>query len=91
MGKTRHVIRGRSYSLNECAKLKRPLLGTTSHPAKKHLKIKVHRNLKGRDRLEVLIHEALHAAYWDLDEEAIDEAGIDISKMLWKLGYRRAK
>lgn len=40
--------------------------------------------------MEVFIHEALHASYWDLDEEAINEAGRDIARMLYRLGYRRS-
>jgi hypothetical protein len=40
--------------------------------------------------MEVFIHEALHAAYWDIDEDAINEAGRDIARMLHRLGYRRS-
>lgn len=40
--------------------------------------------------LEVWVHEALHASFWDLDEEAIDEAGKSIASLLWRLGYRKA-
>jgi len=45
--------------------------------------------MRSKTTLEVLIHEALHAANWDLDEAAVQETAEDIAKILWKLGYRR--
>ena len=44
--------------------------------------------MHGEERLEVLIHEMLHAAYWDLDESAIEGAAADVARVLWRLGYR---
>lgn len=41
---------------------------------------------RGSVCLEVLVHEALHACYWDLDENAVFEAGRDIAKFLEKMG-----
>jgi len=36
-----------------------------------------------------IIHEILHAALWDLDEEAVHDTANAISAALWRLGYRR--
>jgi hypothetical protein len=47
--------------------------------------------LKGRRRLEVVIHECLHAEYPSIDgneEEWVDTAALNISKLLWRMGYR---
>jgi hypothetical protein len=44
--------------------------------------------LKGRRRLEVEIHEFLHAANPTMDEEHVDQQGKDLSRILWSLGYR---
>lgn len=48
--------------------------------------------LKGRRKLEVIIHECLHAEYPSLEakdeEEWVDTAAINISKLLWRMGYR---
>tara|TARA_R100000152_G_C6682516_1_gene116050 strand:+ start:225 stop:503 length:279 start_codon:yes stop_codon:yes gene_type:complete len=48
--------------------------------------------LKGRRRLEVIIHECLHAEYPSIkdnpEEEWVDQAAINISKLLWRMGYR---
>jgi hypothetical protein len=39
--------------------------------------------------MDSLIHEILHAALWDLDEEAVTETANAISAALWRVGYRR--
>ena len=48
--------------------------------------------LKGRRRLEVVIHECLHAEYPSItgreEEEWVDTAALNISKLLWRMGYR---
>jgi hypothetical protein len=43
-----------------------------------------------QDTLDSIIHEILHAAMWDLDEEAVLTTANAISEALWKLGYRRS-
>lgn len=47
-----------------------------------------HRYL-GEEELATVLHELGHAAFWDLKEEAIDEASIDIARALWRMGYRK--
>ena len=42
--------------------------------------------LPPNQRLEIMIHELLHAVYPFLEEETIDNAAIDISKALRKCG-----
>ena len=39
--------------------------------------------------LDSIVHEILHAALWDLDEEAVEETANAISAALWRVGYRR--
>ncbi len=39
--------------------------------------------------LDSVVHEILHAALWDLDEEAVEETANAISSALIRLGYRR--
>ena len=41
------------------------------------------------DELDTTIHEALHAAYPDLSEEAIDEAATDLARLLLARGFGR--
>ena len=52
-------------------------------------KILIHSGLKGRARLEVEIHEALHATLGPtISEEAVTNAADDIARILYALGYR---
>lgn len=53
-------------------------------------RIRVHNTLKGVDLMRVLIHELLHARFWDLDESAIDECGEVLSAVLDAEGFRQA-
>jgi hypothetical protein len=48
----------------------------------------LHSGLVGRRRLECEIHEAIHQAFYDLDESVVLEVGKDLSLILWRLGYR---
>ena len=38
--------------------------------------------------LTVILHEALHAAFWDIDEEVIETVGHDFARLLWNLNWR---
>jgi len=62
--------------------------GMCSHPNKPGRTIWIRSDLEGLERLEVAIHEMLHAAMWHVDEEYIDEWGADIARALWRLGVR---
>jgi hypothetical protein len=42
------------------------------------------------ETMDSIIHEVLHAALWDLDEEAVHTTANAISEALWKLGYRKS-
>jgi hypothetical protein len=52
--------------------------------------VKIRKTLRGERQLEVIIHELLHAAHWDLDETAVTETAEDLARILWRLGYRRS-
>lgn len=47
--------------------------------------------LKNRRKLEIILHELLHAADWAKDEEWVTETAEGMSKVLWNLGYRPTK
>jgi hypothetical protein len=81
-------LRNNSWSLVK-ADLGPSIRGQIDPPAylRKQLKIST-RIKKNKELLEVLIHECLHGCFWDIDEEAIDQAAVDISKLLYKLGAR---
>jgi len=58
------------------------------HAAYKNPKISIKRCLCGEERLEVYIHEMLHAANWHIDEGFVKKFSEDVARELWKLGYR---
>lgn len=51
-------------------------------------KILIDERLKRRTRLETILHELLHVSFPTVSEEHITEAGRDIARVLWSLGYR---
>lgn len=51
-------------------------------------KIIIDERAAGRRRLDLEIHEFLHAANPTMDEEHVDQQGKDLSRILWSLGYR---
>jgi len=50
--------------------------------------IRVDSQLIGEERLEVLIHEMVHAAGWHIDEQFVERFAADVARALWRLGYR---
>lgn len=50
--------------------------------------IRVRAKQSERDMLDTIIHEALHACT-PLDEETVATTATDITRLLWRLGYRR--
>lgn len=65
-----------------------PLRGDCASPSTKNKSIRVLSGLRGEERLEVLIHEMLHAADWYRDEEWVGEVASDIARAVTKLGYK---
>jgi len=53
-------------------------------------KVLIHSGLKkSRTRLEVELHEGLHASLGpNISEECITQTAHDLSRILWSLGYR---
>ena len=63
--------------------------GLCDAPETKGKKIRILAALRGEERLEVLIHEMLHAAAWHhLDETFVTDCAADVARALWKIGYR---
>lgn len=51
-------------------------------------RIVIEERLRGQRRLEVEIHEALHALFPQVSEEVVTGAAVDLRRILWSLGYR---
>lgn len=84
------LIRGQRFTVHRRAKV---LVGgvevdaSCDPPDRTRRTICICDGLTPERELDVLIHEMLHAAYWDLDEAAIAETATDIAKALIALGY----
>lgn len=87
----RVVIRNKAYNLQFVPKIENDALGICDAPTAKAKRIRIKSKLRGEKRLSVLVHELLHACYWDMDEEAIHYAADDIARVLWRVGYRADK
>tara|TARA_E500000331_G_C17257257_1_gene713635 strand:- start:2186 stop:2635 length:450 start_codon:yes stop_codon:yes gene_type:complete len=68
-----------------------PHAGECDDPNIRYKKIKIKKGLKGQHHLDTLVHEALHACLWMASEEWVSETASDISRILWRLGYRRVE
>jgi hypothetical protein len=75
----KYDIRGVNYTIRK-AKIKDR--GLCTSPKSKSPEIKINNKLKDSELLEVLIHEILHACLWDLDETAVDETSVLVTKII---------
>ena len=55
----------------------------------KPMTIGIKDGLSELDELDTTIHEALHASYPDLSEDAIDETATDLARLLLARGFGR--
>ena len=51
--------------------------------------IVVSAHLPPKKFLDALLHEGMHACFKDLPEKDIDRAATDLSRLLWRAGFRR--
>jgi hypothetical protein len=77
--KKKYDLRGAKYTI-KYARIKDR--GSCESPKEKAPTIKINNKLKGAERLEVLIHEVMHACLWDLDEEAVQETSLAIANVV---------
>jgi len=63
--------------------------GVCDSPDTKSKTIKIARGLKPKKELEIVIHELLHASCWNLSEETVDQVAVDLSRILWRIGWRK--
>lgn len=63
--------------------------GRCDHPPGRHPTIEIRRSLNELNTLDTVIHEVLHAARPELDEEAVDKTAASIARALYQMGWRR--
>ena len=64
--------------------------GDCDPPDRPSKEIRVSSGLRGEERLEVTLHELLHAAGWHIDEGFVEQFAGDAARALWRLGYRNS-
>jgi hypothetical protein len=62
--------------------------GDCDPPERPGKEIRIAAGLRGEERLEVLVHELVHAAGWHIDEAFVERFARDVARVLWRLGYR---
>lgn len=65
------------------------LLGECTTPVARQPVIVIRRGLPQKERLDVLIHEALHACRWYASEAWVNKTATQIAALLWRDGWRR--
>lgn len=64
-------------------------LGVTEAPDVPNKRILVRKGLREEKELEILIHEFLHACFWQIDEDEIYTSAKDIARELLRIGWRK--
>jgi hypothetical protein len=87
--KLRVTVGGRYWALSFPKSMPRSMWGFTDDPKQKRKSIKVKRTLRPDQFLDTLIHELLHAAEWDANEEWVDKIGTHTAQILILAGWGR--
>lgn len=61
--------------------------GECDPPDQTNKAIRVLKRLSGEERMEVAIHEMVHAAGWHIDEKFVEQFAADVARNLFKLGF----
>ena len=85
----RIIIRKQTWSI--VSEVQEDELGFCDHEGErgKPMTIGIKDGLSELEEQDTTIHEALHAAYPDLSEEAIDETATDLARLLLARGFGR--
>jgi hypothetical protein len=79
------IFRGKKYRIRWS---KRDGLVSCEHPATKDKTITMNPDLSGNELIRVAVDEAIHACFWELDNDVVGEASSSIAKFLCDLGVR---
>lgn len=82
-------ILGKQWTIQDGVKLPDGVYGDCDPPETPRRKIRLRKGMSERRRLEVLLHECLHAADWHKDEAWVGEVARDLAIILGRAGYRR--
>ena len=84
-----HVtIGGKRWRLAFVSRLPDGADGDCDGPQVPNKTMRIKRSLADKKKLEVILHESLHAADWHRSEEWVHETAEDLTRILWRLGWR---
>lgn len=83
-------MHGKRWNLRFVPTLGPKKLADCDPPDARGKEIRIASGLRGERRLEVIIHELLHAGCWPLSEECVTQLGSDLARELWKMGYKES-
>ena len=84
-------ILGRCWGFREVPNLN-GRYGDCDDPKTPGKEIRIEQGLTGEKRLEVILHEGLHAAAFEMfDEEFVKELSRDLARALYRTGYRDSR
>ena len=87
-----HVkLGGKRYKLRFADLSHTEKVGDVDSPEEPGKEIRIHKGLSGERQLEIIIHECMHVFDWKKDEEFIDSEAKELSRILWRLGYRKTE
>lgn len=82
------TIAGRRWKLRFVEKMRD--YGRCDDPSRPHKEIRIRAGQSDFELCDTSVHEILHAAAYELlSEEWVAQTATDITKVLWRLGYRR--
>jgi hypothetical protein len=81
-------FRGKKYNIRWT---KDEGLGSCEHPNTKGKTITLHPELSGNELIRVAVDEAIHACFWELDNDSVGEASESIAKFLHDLGIKHVQ
>lgn len=82
-------IHGKFWLLKFVPRLGGDKRGDCDSPEAKSKEIRILSKLRGEERLEVLIHEMLHASDWHRSEEWVAETSRDMARVIAQDGFTR--
>lgn len=87
----RLLIRGKVWKLIHSSNLPKEVDGECDSPSSKNKEIRIRKELKDQPRLDAIIHEMLHAAFWDLGEGPVASLANVVALDLWETKLRPAR
>lgn len=79
------------FSTTKELSLLRDAWGFTTDPTGKGRCIVLRKSLAGKQLMETVVHEVLHASAWPIDEDTVERYAADVTRILWRLGFRQVE